>query len=72
MSTLLEKAFKEIKKLPETEQNIFAKWILEELEAERKWERLFADSEDVLERLAEEALKEYKEGKTEVLDFDKL
>ena len=72
MSTLLEKAFNEIKKLPETEQNIFAKWILEELEAERKWDKLFAESEDILEKLAEEALKEHKEGKTEVLDFNKL
>ena len=72
MSTLLEKAFNEIKKLPETEQNIFAKWILEELEAERKWDKLFAESEDVLEKLAEEALKEFKEGKTEILDFNKL
>ena len=72
MSTLLEKAFNEIKKLPETEQNIFAKWILEELETERKWDKLFAESEDILEKLAEEALKEHKEGKTEVLDFNKL
>ena len=72
MSTLLEKTFNEIKKLPETEQNIFAKWILEELEAERKWDKLFAESEDISEKLAEEALKEHKEGKTEVLDFNKL
>jgi len=72
MSRLLEKAFNEIKKLPETEQNIFAKWILEELEAERRWDELFAESEDVLEKLAEEALEEHKEGKTEVLDVDKL
>ena len=72
MSTLLEKAFNEIKKLPEIEQNIFAKWILEELEAERKWDKLFAESEDILEKLAEEALKEHREGKTEVLNFDKL
>lgn len=45
---------------------------MEELEAERKWDKLFAESEDVLEKLAEEALKEFKEGKTEILDFNKL
>jgi len=72
MSTLLEKAFNEFLKFSETEQNIFAKWILEELESERKWDKLFAESEDILEKLAEEALKEHKEGKTEVLDFNKL
>jgi len=35
MSTLLEKAFEEIKKLPEIEQNIFARWILEEIKAKK-------------------------------------
>jgi len=61
MSKLLEKAFNEIKKLPEFEQNVFARWILEELEAEKKWDKLFAKSEEILEELAEEALKEYRE-----------
>ena len=72
MSTLLEKAFEEIKKLPEIEQNIFARWILEEIKAEKKWDKLFAESEDILEKLAEEALEEHRAGKTNLLDFDKL
>jgi len=72
MTKLLEKAIEEIKKLPEIEQNILAKWILEELHSEKKWEALFAESEDVLEDLAEKALKAYEEGKTEILDLDKL
>jgi hypothetical protein len=59
MTKLLERAFKEAGKLPEIEQNALAKWVLEELESERKWEKAFAGSEDVLERLADEALAEH-------------
>jgi len=53
---LLEKAFKEASKLPSVEQNALAKWVLEELEAEKKWGKVFAESEDALDRLADEAL----------------
>ena len=56
MTKLLEKAFKRASKLPDAEQNALAKWLIEELEAEKKWEKKFAESEDVLDRLADEAL----------------
>ena len=72
MTKLLEKAFKEASKLPETEQNALAKWVIEELRSEDRWEKVFAGSEDVLDRLAEEALAEHRDGKTETLDIDKL
>jgi uncharacterized alpha-E superfamily protein len=72
MTRLLEKAFKKASELPDVEQNALAKWLLEELEAERKWERLFAESEDVLDRLADEALEAHKQGKTKPLDIEKL
>jgi len=72
MTKLLEKAFKEVKKLPEIEQNALAKWMLEELKSKKKWEKLFAESEDVLEKLAEEALSEHRSGKTKRLDIDNL
>ena len=42
MTKLLEKAFKKASKLPEVEQNALAKWLLEELEAEKEWEKRFA------------------------------
>ena len=61
MTKLLERAFKEVSKLPEVEQNAFAKWVMEELEAEGKWERAFAGSEDVLDKLADEVLAEHKQ-----------
>jgi hypothetical protein len=72
MTKLLEKAFKEASKLPDIEQNTLAKWLLEELEAEKKWEQGFAESEDILERLADEALEAHKQGKTKPLNSDSL
>jgi len=72
MTRLLEKAFKEASKLPVVEQNALAKWVLEELEAEKKWEQIFAESEDVLDRLSDEALEAHKKGKTKPLDIDRL
>ncbi len=61
MTELLNKAFKEASKLPEIEQNAFAKWVLKELETEKKWENLFANSEDILDKLADEALRDDKQ-----------
>jgi hypothetical protein len=72
MTKLLEKAFKQAARLPETEQNALAKWVLEELEAERKWETVFAGSEDVLDMLADEALDAHSRGKTKSLNLKSL
>jgi hypothetical protein len=56
MTTLLKKAFEEATKLPDVEQNVLAKWLLDELKSEKRWEQSFSESEDVLERLADEPL----------------
>jgi hypothetical protein len=72
MTKLLERAFKEASKLPEIEQNALAKWVMEELESEGKWERTFAASEDILDKLADEALTEHKQGRTKVLRIKDL
>jgi hypothetical protein len=69
MTKLLQQAFEEASKLPEADQNAFAQWVLEELESEKRWERSFGDSEDVLEMLADEALREKRAGKTKPLDL---
>jgi hypothetical protein len=63
MTKLLEKAFAKASRLPDTEQNALAKWLLDELEAEKKWELAFAESEDMLERLADEALEMNRQGR---------
>ncbi len=72
MTKLLEEAFKKASELPETEQDSLAKWLLEELESEREWDRLFAQSQNVLGRLAQEALEAHRQGKTKLMDFDRL
>jgi len=72
MTALLERAFIEASKLSPPEQDTLARWILEELASERRWEHLFAQSTDVLEQLADEALAEFRAGRTQVLDPDTL
>lgn len=72
MTQLMEKALSEIRKLPEEEQDALAAWILEELEAERKWNASLSQSEDLLAEMADEALKEHRAGKTKALDLDEL
>jgi hypothetical protein len=64
MTKLLEEAFSELNKLPENEQNNFAQLIIEEL----NWENSFASSQDTLLSMANEAITEYKAGKTKPFD----
>ncbi|MEW5828328.1 MAG: hypothetical protein AB1846_05505 [Chloroflexota bacterium] len=70
--TQLELVISEIEKLPPAEQNQFAAWILEELQSEKRWAKLFAKSGDVLSELADEALAEHRAKKTRKLDPDAL
>jgi len=64
MTQLLEKALNEVAKLPPSEQDALAAILLEELASEKKWSELFAQSQDVLAKLAEEALAEHRAGKS--------
>ena len=68
MTELLEKAFAEAANLPEHEQDVLAKALLEDLAAEEKWDKSFANSHDELAVLADEALSEFEHGKTMPLD----
>lgn len=72
MTKLLERAFVEASKLDASEQDTLARWILEELESERRWDRFFADSQDELALMAQEALEEHRKGLTKPLDPDTL
>ena len=62
----------EASKLSEPEQEAFGAWMLAELESERRWDDLFARSQDLLARMAGEARREYRAGLTEPLDPEKL
>ena len=72
MTKLLKKAFEAASRLPETEQNALAKWVLDELHSEKTWAKFFAESEDILEKLADEALREKRDAKTKPLDPKRL
>ena len=72
MGRLLEKAISEASKLPESEQEAIGAWLLAEMESERRWAELFGKSSSVLERMADEALKEHEQGLTTPLDPDRL
>jgi hypothetical protein len=72
MTTLLQEAFYKASELPDELQDEIAKQLIEELEWESKWDKTLAESQEVLEQLAMEAIREYKEGKTLKMGFDEL
>jgi hypothetical protein len=64
MTQLLDQAFKELAKLPPSEQDAVAAALLAELSSEKRWSELFDQSQDLLGKLADEALTEHRTGKT--------
>ena len=72
MTQIVEKAIAELTKLAPEDQEAFARWMLEELDDEERWQKAFDQSADLLAQLADEALSEYRAGKTEPLDPDTL
>ena len=74
MNQHLQQAFQKASQLPEADQTRFARFLLAELEANRQWQELFSrpESEDLLERMADEALSDHRAGLTSPLDPEKL
>ena len=70
MTRLLEKAFAEASKLPEEEQDALAQVLLNDLASEERWTDAFAKSQDKLALLAKEALAEFEQGKTKLIEDD--
>ena len=72
MTELLEKAFKEAQKLSNHLQDKLAQQLLEDVENELKWQESLSDSDvnlDAIEEMAQMALIEDREGKTEEKGF---
>ena len=65
MTQLLEHAISEIKKLSNDEQDAIAAVLMAELASERQWVPAFDSTAAQLSGLANEALAEYRAGKTE-------
>jgi hypothetical protein len=72
MTELLERAIIRLKTLPSSEQDAIATIILEELEDERSWNESFTRSPELLAKLADEAMTEYRAGKMQELDPETL
>ena len=72
MTLLLEKAFGKASELEATDQDDLARWLLEEIQHEEHWKCLFRKSQDTLGHLAEEALAEFRSGKTRELKLEEL
>lgn len=64
MTELLKKAFDAVSKLPPETQDALAARILMELEDELRWDEAFAGSQDKLAQMADEAIEEFKAGRT--------
>jgi len=69
LTKLLEQAFSAASKLSEEEQDAIATLIMEELASERQWAEAFSKSQDELAKLTEEALEEFRKGKTKPWDL---
>lgn len=74
MTKLLQQAFERAAELPQEDQDKFARFLLAELESDRQWAELFSrpESEDLLERLADEAVAAHRAGLTRPLNPEEL
>ena len=72
MTELLEEAIAKVARLPDHEQDAFARWLTNELESEQRWSRAFETSQGRLPALAREALEDDRIYRTEPLDPDRL
>ncbi len=72
MTKTLERAFAAAAALPEAALDALAAAILEEVAAEKHWNRAFAEKPGALEQLADEALADDTSGRTVPLDPDEL
>jgi len=70
MTELLDKAIKAASRLTEEQQDAIARQILEQIEADARWDAAFADprSEQLLKQLADEARADIARG--DVIDAD--
>ena len=72
MSSLLEQAVAEARKLSIGEQDAIAALILEEIEDEKRWEETLANSPAKLKALAARAEEQVRSGQCKIAGFDEL
>ena len=64
MSDTFTQAFEIASKLPPKDREALGALLLQEMQSENRWAKLFTSSQDTLAKLADEALAEHKSGKT--------
>ncbi len=72
MSTLLDQAVAEARKLSDAEQDAIAALILEEIEDERRWDESLARSPGKLANLLTRAEEQLRDGRCRAAGFDDL
>jgi|GEM_PF-5491536 len=72
MTRSLERAFAEASQLATSEQDRIAHWLMAEICSEKAWDQKFADSQNELAKLADEALADVARGNVTNLDSSKL
>jgi len=72
MTKLLEQAVAKARDLPEAEQDAIAQIVLAEIESEKKWDELFAQSPEKLKKLGDKAWSDHEAGQSQDLNPDKL
>jgi hypothetical protein len=72
MTQALENVFSQLSSLPADEQDRIAGWLQSELVSEEAWTRRFAQSQDLLNALADEALVDLAAGRTTDIDPEKM
>lgn len=68
MTQALSTAVATAAQLPEEEQDALAAILLEEMESEERWSALFADSPNLLERMANEAIQDFQAARVQPID----
>ena len=74
MSQLLQQAFERASELPQEQQDSLARFLMAELETERQWMELVCrpESEEMLERMADEAMAAHGAGLAQPLNLEDL
>ncbi len=72
MTQLLEKAFEKATALPPELQDEFGALFIAEMESELRWQKSFDQSKDMLARMGQEAIEDYRAGRTSEIGWDKL
>ena len=72
MNTRLEEAFAQAAQLPPDQQEALAALLLDEIASEKLWDQAFDQSQNQIAKLADEAMTEFQEGRTVLLDEEQL